>query len=256
MSAAAEKLASKPLTTLQLRFVEELCVDWKKAAAARRAGYSAATAKQIANKLWKDERIRAAVAVRSAELSVSTSEATAKLSAWARADIAELFTRELVPYTPLVERSVGQLIEELKAEIEFEEELAIRAEPLLKDPKAQKKFRKAVGAEHVSRQLRLMRLEMEFERDPKATKWVAGATVAREQVQLDLAKALASEASGLIKKTTPTRYGTGVELHDAKDAVDKLLKLQGAYAPEKHDLTTNGKELPGTQLYLPDNGRN
>jgi phage terminase small subunit len=255
VSAAAENPNPRPLNTLQLRFVEELCVDWKKAAAARRAGYSVKTAKQIANRLWQDPRIRAAVATRSAELSVGTAEATAKLSAWARADIAELFTRELVPYTPLVEQPLAQLIEELKDTIKFEQELAIRAEALLKDPKAMKKFRKAVDAEHVSRKLQLMRMEMEFERNPKATKWVPGATVAREQVQLDLAKALASEASGLIKKTTPTRYGTGVELHDAKDAVDKLLKLQGAYAPEKHDLTTNGKELPGTQLYLPDNGR-
>jgi phage terminase small subunit len=255
VSAAAEEPKAKPLNALQLRFVEELCVDWKKAAAARRAGYSTHTAKQIANRLWQDKRIKLAVAKRAAELSVSTAEATAKLSGWARADIAELFTRELVPYTPLVERPLTELIEELKAEMEFEAELAIRAEALLKEAKAQKKFRKAVAAEHVGRQLRLMRMEMEAERNPKATKWVPGATVAREQVQLDLAKALAAEAGGLIKKTTPTRYGMGVELHDAKDAVDKLLKLQGAYAAEKHDLTTNGKDLPGTQLYLPDNGR-
>lgn len=255
MAAVAKKSTSKPLSAQQLRFVEELCVDWKKAAAARRAGYSEKTAKQIANNLWRDERIKVAVAARAAELSVGTAEATAKLSSWARADIADLFTRHVVPHTPLVEKPLGQLIDELKAEMEFEQELAIRAESLLKDFKTQKKFRKGVAAAHATRQLQLMRYEMELERNPRATKWVPGATVAREEVQLDLAKALKSEASGLIKKTTPTRYGLGVELHDAKDAVDKLLKLQGAYAPEKHDLTTNGKDMPGTQLYLPDNGR-
>lgn len=231
-------------------------MDWKKAAAARRAGYSEASAKQIANKLWRDERIKAAVAKRAEELAVTASEATARMSGWARASMADVFTLEVVPHSPLVERPLAQLLVELKAEIEFEQELAIRAESLLNEAKAQKKFRAAVAKEHQARLLLQMRYEMELERNPAATKWVNGPTVAKEQVQLDLVKALQMEAGGLIKKVTPTRYGTAVELYDAKDATDKILKLLGSYAPEKHDLTTNGQALPGTQLYLPDNGRN
>lgn len=255
MSTTAKNDQPKPLNAQQLRFVEELCVDWKKAPAARRAGYSEKSAKQIGNQLWRDERVKAAVAVRAQELSVSAAEATAKLSGWARADIADLFTREVVPHTPIVERPLAQLVAELRAEIEFEQEFAIRAEALLTDAKAQKKFRAATAEAHQRRQLQLWRYEMELERNPTATKWVPGATVARQEVQLDLVKALDLQAGGLIKKVTPTRYGTAVELYDAKDATDKILKLLGAYAPEKHDLTTNGESLPGTQLYLPDNGR-
>ena len=255
MATSSKTPQPRPLNALQLRFVEELCVDWKKAPAARRAGYSEASAKQIANRLWKDDRIKAAVAVRAAELAMNSSEATARMSAWARSSMAELFTRELVPHAPLVERPVGQLIAELKDEVEFEQELAIRAEALIDDKKAQKKFRAEVAKEHVRRQLLLIRYEMELARNPAATKWVHGPTVAREQVHLDLAKALALEAAGLIKKVTPGRYGTSVELYDAKDATDKILKLLGAYAPEKFDHTSGGQPLPGTQLYLPDNGR-
>jgi hypothetical protein len=246
---------SKPLNDLQLRFVEELCVDWKKAPAARRAGYSEKSAKQIANRLWRDERIKAAVAVRAAELAMNNSEATARMSAWARASMSDVFTRELVPHSPLIEKKVALLLEELKEEIEFEQELAIRAEALIDDKKAQKKFRTGVHKKHVQRQVLLMRYEMELERNPAATKWVHGPTVAKETVHLDLAKALSMEAGGLIKKVTPTRFGTSVELYDAKDATDKILKLLGAYAPEKFDHTTGGQPLPGTQLYLPDNGR-
>lgn len=63
-AAQAKKEKSKPLTQLQKRFVEELCVDWKKGPAARRAGYSADTAKQMGQKLWADPRIKAAVKAR------------------------------------------------------------------------------------------------------------------------------------------------------------------------------------------------
>lgn len=50
---------------------------------------------------------------------------------------------------------------------------------------------------------------------------------------------------------------TEVELYDAKDAVDKILKLHGRYAPQKIDHTTNGQDMPGvgSNIYLPDNGR-
>jgi hypothetical protein len=34
-----------------------------------------------------------------------------------------------------------------------------------------------------------------------------------------------------------------------------VLKLLGAYAPVKIDATTNGKDLPGSNIMMPDNGR-
>lgn len=50
---------------------------------------------------------------------------------------------------------------------------------------------------------------------------------------------------------------TEVSLHDAKDAVHKILLLHGRYAPQKYDHTTNGENMPavGSNIYLPDNGR-
>ncbi len=255
--AAAPATAAKPkrFTQLQKRFIEELCVDWKKAGAARRAGYSAKNAKQAGQDLWRDPRIRAAVAARAEELTMNTAEATARMSQWARAGIEEVFTIEVQEHRPRLLRPVGLIIADLKAEMEFEQELAIRTEALLSAAEAQKKFRKAAARAHQGRQLELMRYEMLLERNPDATAWVNGAPVAREVAQLNLVKALKMEAGGLIKKITPTRFGIGVELHDAKDAADKILKLQGAYAPVKVDHTTNGNDLPGSNIMMPDNGR-
>lgn len=66
------------------------------------------------------------------------------------------------------------------------------------------------------------------------------------------------------RRITRTDYGeieditTEIELYDAKDAVHKILQLHGRYAPQKHDHTTNGKDMPAgppPNIYMPDNGR-
>jgi hypothetical protein len=46
---------------------------------------------------------------------------------------------------------------------------------------------------------------------------------------------------------------TEVELHDAVGAVDKLLQLHGAYPSFLGEVCSSGG--PGTNIYLPDNGR-
>lgn len=186
---------------------------------------------------------------------MSAGEATVRMSSWGRASIEDVFTIGVEEYRPRVERPVVQVVADLKAEIEFEHELAIRAEALLAGKKMQKKFRQGVTQAHQLRQLDLMRYEMTLERNPDATAWVMGAPEARKVARLDLVKALEMHAGGLIKKVTPNQFGIAIELHDAKDATDKILKLLGAYAPEKHDITTNGNDLPGSNIYVPDNGR-
>ena len=253
--APKKETPPKPLNAQQQRFVVELCVDWNKAAAARRAGYSEKNAKQIGYSLWADQRVKAAVALRTEQLAMSVGEATVRMSGWGRSSIEDVFTIEVEEYRPRVQKPLTEVIAELKADMDDEQELAIRAEALLSDKKIMKKFRAQVARAHQRRQVQLWRYEKMLERNPEALTWVLGPPIAREVAQLDLVKALRAKAGGLIKKVTPTRFGTGVELHDAKDATDKILKLHGAYAPEKFDHTTKGQPLPGVQFYLPDNGR-
>lgn len=245
----------RPLTAQQLRFVEELCVNWNKAGAARRAGYSQDNAKQMAQKLWRDPRIKAAVAKRTEELAMDTAEATVRMGNWGRASMADVFTLEVVAHTPRIEKPLTAIIEELRAEMLFEEQVAQQTAAVLPEA-ARADYEGRAYQEHLGRQMQLIRYELELQRNPSATKWANGPTVAREEAQLDLVKALKMEAGGLIKKITPTRYGVGVELYDAKDAVVQVLKLHGAYAPEKFDHTSKGEAMqPGSNIYVPDNGR-
>ena len=60
----------------------------------------------------------------------------------------------------------------------------------------------------------------------------------------------------MVGEVERTERRTTVKLHDAKDAVKEILKIHGRYAPQKFDHTNNGESfLPGSNIYVPDNGR-
>jgi hypothetical protein len=85
------------------------------------------------------------------------------------------------------------------------------------------------------------------------------------QVHIDLTTPQAKANYHLLRRvvqrrhTTQTPAGpvevveTELELHDAVAAVDKLLQLHGAY-PAAYEVS-GCAGLPGTNIYLPDNGR-
>jgi hypothetical protein len=87
MSTKSSLPKPKVLSTQQMRFVEEYCVDWNGTRAAERAGYSVKSARQQASNLLADERVQAAVAKRMEMFSMSAAEATAKMAAWGRGSI-------------------------------------------------------------------------------------------------------------------------------------------------------------------------
>ncbi|RYY12695.1 MAG: hypothetical protein EOO36_17040 [Cytophagaceae bacterium] len=85
------------------------------------------------------------------------------------------------------------------------------------------------------------------------------------QVHLDLSTDQAQAHYHLLRRVvqrrTITQTATGsvevveteVELHDVVGAVDKLLQLHGAYPAFSGEAYSS--DGPGTNLYLPDNGR-
>jgi phage terminase small subunit len=79
------------------------------------------------------------------------------------------------------------------------------------------------------------------------------------QQHLHLIKKLKqTRTSYIVEEMERVEVKTEIELYDAKDAVHKILQIHGRYAPQKHDHTTNGKDLPagqGPNIYMPDNGR-
>jgi phage terminase small subunit len=251
----AAEAPQKKLTNLQQRFCEHYARIWKGAPAARLAGYAEGSAKQTARDLLQQGHIMATILQEAAKLGMTTEEAKVRMSEWGRVSIDDVMTLEEEEYTTRVQKPLREIVEEEYEKIQFEQELAIRTEILFTDRKEQKRYRNKQQALHLERLIKHERLLLELEKNPDATREVDGPKEKREVVRLDMVKVHKLQAGHMIKKLTPTRYGTAVELHDAKDAVTTMLKVEGAFAPVKVDHTTNGNDLPGSNIMMPDNGR-
>lgn len=124
-----------PLTDLQRAFIDEYLVDLNGAAAARRAGYSAASARSIASENLTKPDIRAAIDARLKERAMSADEAIARLTEMARGSVGA-FVRvqdgkatldissagaplHLIRKLKVTERHLGEELREVKTELEL-----------------------------------------------------------------------------------------------------------------------------------------
>lgn len=247
---------AKPLTKLQEGFAHHFARLWKAAPAYRLAGGAEKGAKQNGQNLLKDERIQAAIKAEAAALGMTVEESTVRMSEWGRVTIDDVMTKVEVEYTTKVRKPLAEVIQQLEDEIAFERDFAERSAQLLglsEDELSDHMY----DFTRLERRLRLkiLRYQMRLEKDPAATEEVDGPKATRAEVHLDLVKVYDAKAGHMIKKVTPTKYGQAVELHAAKDAVNTMLKIHGAFAPVKVDHTTNGNDLPGSNIMMPDNGR-
>jgi hypothetical protein len=88
--ADKRKARKKSLTDQQKSFVEEYLACWNAAEAARRAGYSAKTARHQASRLLTIANIRAVIDKRLTEKAMSADEVLARLTEIARADLRDI----------------------------------------------------------------------------------------------------------------------------------------------------------------------
>ncbi|MGF7218632.1 hypothetical protein GGR92_004811 [Spirosoma lacussanchae] len=171
--------------------------------------------------------IQAAVSFLGEQIGMSAGEAVKHFTDIARSRINDFLSIKTVLRTPMVRKPLQQLIEELDAEMEFEEEFA-RIAMLGGDELGTHK------AEQKRRELQGIRYTLELERNPNAYRDVPGEAVWVEEIDVDLVKLAKAKAEGRIKTLSFTEYGPKVELYSAENALDKVLQLHGRY-----------KQLPG-----------
>lgn len=166
------------LTDKQRRFVEEYCVDYNSAAAARRAGYSEKTSGEQGYQLLQKTSISSAIKRRMSELAMTTEEAVKRMADWGRGT----------------------------------------AHPFLSVDKKTKELRIDLSSEEAQKNLHLIKKI--------------------KQNDTIIKKANQNDPDEVIGRSWE------IELHDQKDAVDKILKVLGAYSPERfEDVTPQPKSL-------------
>jgi phage terminase small subunit len=236
----------KKLTDKEQRFVEEYCVDFNKTQAAIRAGYSEDSATAIGWQNYRKLYIYEAIQERLKTLALSSEETLKGISDIARSSLNDYFVVKKVFRTPLVEKHLSEVIADIRAEIEDAEKFFQRAG--IND----KEFTEDHVKAQRRRELDILKLEIELERNPFATRLVDGDPYEAEEADLDIAKIVKDKAAGKIKSVSPTPHGTKIEMYAADAALRDLARIHGLF--EKDNEQQKG-ETAVTIFQLPDNGR-
>jgi phage terminase small subunit len=211
----------KPLTTQQLRFVEEFCVDGKGTEAAKRAGYSAKSARQQASNLLADERIQAAKEQRLRALSLSAGQTIRLISEIAETRLNQFMRVETVPVRTRKEAYANVVAQNLRDEIALVEKQVDSI-----------KKKDAVPLRRLLAKMRVQLVEMELEvqRHGKlAIVYVEGPLVLQQVAKLDLVAIAQAEQGGRIKSWTPTEFGIKVEFYDAAASLRDMGRVHGIF---------------------------
>lgn len=226
----------RELTDKEKRYVESYCVFFCKAKAARAAGYSKNTSKEKGYQLFTKVHIFEAIQARLKELSLGASETTKLISDIAKSNLNEFYDIVEIEQPTQIKKPLIEIIYELEEEVKFEDEFARRAgftEEALETHHRQQQ----------SRRLRILRLQMQLEKDPLAKHLVPGPPEKKQVAELNMVKLVQANEKGRIKSVTPSQFGTKVELYAADAALRDMAKVHGLYAPQKLDHTSNGKDI-------------
>lgn len=163
-----------------------------------------------------------------ADLAMSANEVLARLGDQARSSLGDVVTFRKVAKATTMIKPAALVIAEIREQIAFDEEYAKRA--TFDDVEMQ-----AHAAEMAELRRRILRLEMQLERDPNATAEGRGPIVNEDVPVVDLAYAAAHDKLHLIRSYNAD--DNKVELYSAQAALELLGK--------HHKLFTDKVELAG-----------
>lgn len=235
-----------PFTAKQLRFIDEYLICFNGTQAVKRAGFSAKSAKEIAYQLRQNPEIQKEIERRLAELSLTPSETLKSISDIAKGSLNDYMTIRQVVHTAKKRVHLSELIADLKAEIEDANKFFVRLGPGISDE--EKEFH---AREQASRQRMIFKLEIQLERNPKATKLIDDEPQLIETAELDLAALARAKDAGRIKSFSVTDSGVKVELYPADAALRDLAKVHGLF---REDNAQKKPEFPAIMI-LPSNDR-
>ena len=217
-------------------FIEEYVADARGngADAARRAGYSKASANKQAARLLKDPDIKAAIDERLKQLTMSADEATKHITDIARTRMQDYMVVKKVLKTRMVRKPLKVLIAQLEQEIELEAEFFDLAD-------LNEKQQDIHHAEQAERKMKVLRYQLELKQNPKAYR-DGPETFLEEEAGLDLVALAKAKDEGNISELSFNEFGPKVKMYSAAKELETILKINGRLV-EKVDHTSNGKSF-------------
>jgi phage terminase small subunit len=215
-------LVTQKLTAKQEKFCSEFIKDFNASAAARRAGYSAATSSNIGWENVRKREIKDRIAILIKEASMQPEEIKKRMSDIARADLSDYIINRPVEHTPKVKKGLKELISDLKKEIDFEDNYALEVNLVGKDLTAHQK-----GQDE--RRRLAIRYKLELAEDPTAYRIIDGKTTLVDSPELDIVALSQAKGKGQIKSFKMTKDGPQVELYAADGALANLARVYAMF---------------------------
>lgn len=213
--------------------------------AAIAAGYSKTTAKEMGYENLTKPHLREEIDRLAKEQTISADETVKLISDIAKFDIKDYLITRKVERSDRVKKPLIDIIQEVKDQISFEEEF-VRRVPIT-DKEAQKSYDKMIA----SLNAKVVRLEIELERNPKAHRIVHGETKLVDEVELDLVKLKKDKESGRIKSFKYGKYGIEVEFYSAADMAVNMARIYGKFKDNLNvEANVNGSISPENWLKL------
>lgn len=210
------------LTHKQQRFIDEYLIDFNATRSAIAAGYSKKTAYSIANENLTKPEITEAIKARLNELKLGADETIKLIGDIAKGNLNKYLKTKKIEYVPRVEVSLSEVIAKLEDEIDFEQEYIDTVDLYGNELEEAEK-------DQLRRKRQLHRLQLEFKRNPKATRIIDGPTEWIEDVDIDYDLLIKDKENGKIKSLTYTKEGPKIEMYAADSALANLARIHGLF---------------------------
>lgn len=221
------------LTTKEQRFVEEYVKDFNGTQAAIRAGYSKNSARVIASQNLTKLNIKSKIEELLKASSLGPEETKKLITDIATANVSNFFKKVKVQKSKLVRKGLQLLIDELRAEIDFEDDYCMQVN-------LQKKELERHEKEQEQRRRQIIRYKLELKNNPKAFRIVNGPTELVDDVELDLVALADDKEGGRIKSLKNGKYGLEVDLLPADNMINAMARIHGMFIDKSEiDLTAN-----------------
>jgi phage terminase small subunit len=220
------------LNDRQRRFCEEYLIDFNATQAAIRSGYSEKTAAEMGYENLRKPHIRAFIDAKLKEMSLSSDETLKSISDIAKGSLNKYLIVKEVVEIPQVKKHLSQIIKDIKVSIEDSDKFIQRAN--ITDQRRLDEHNEVQN----KRREEIIKLEIELERNPEASKVVAGEPVLVKVVQLDLVKLTEDKEAGRIKSIKHTEHGLHVEMYSADAALTNLARIHGLFEKDNEQSGT------------------
>lgn len=240
-----DDIAKIELSDREVIFAESYLIHLNKAEAARQAKCPKKSAKEQGHEIYNRPHVKAYIESKLKERVLSAEETVKLVSDTAQASITDYFkpVKKLHRAKKIV--GLSEVIEHQKDYLEREYKFMERKGYTDKE---RDDFVEQLSVVEDS----ILRMEIELEMNPNATRVVDEDPVFVEVMELDVALLVADKEKGKVKKVKYGKDGLEVEMYSALDAQEKLMKMHGKYEKDNEQ----SKAIARVTIFqLPDNGR-